>query len=246
MKIVLAVCAVSFALMTSAQAQQGPWSGFYWGVNGGYGWSEDFSTEGANNAGFPLQSLGERELDGGFGGFQGGFNWQTRSLVLGVETDFQWAGFKGSLGPTSFSRQGISATAADEVNYFGSIRGRIGLADGPVLVYVTGGLAYADVDYELFLVDRARNNVTFRSDSKRIGYVVGVGAEWTFAPSWSAKLEYQHLDLGDQSNTASVLNASGVPNGVTVTTADLVEFQTVRIGLNYKFGERDGHQAETK
>ncbi len=64
------------------------WTGFYVGINGGYGWSVDGDQFLGGNVGFGSHG---RDPKGGFGGGQIGYNWQAPGghLVLGVETDLQ-------------------------------------------------------------------------------------------------------------------------------------------------------------
>src|SRR5271165_847298 len=117
------------------------WTGFYAGVNGGGAWSE-FSNQLACpfvtgcNTGF-----GGLSPSGGFGGGQIGYNWQGvwhPHLVLGVEADFQGAGIDDS-------KTVSGTTFKSSLDYFGTVRGRIGYAFDRALVYATGGFAYGDV-----------------------------------------------------------------------------------------------------
>src|SRR5215468_3091353 len=69
-----------------AYAAVDTWSGFYGGVNAGYGWT-------ANS--------GDLSPSGGFGGGQIGYNWQGAlglgsRWVLGIEADLQGAGISDS------------------------------------------------------------------------------------------------------------------------------------------------------
>lgn len=104
------------------------WTGFYIGVNGGYG--------GTANDG-PLSP------SGGFGGGQIGYNWQGlfgySPWVLGIEADFQGSGISDSIGYAGDYLQ-------TSLNWFGTVRGRVGYSFGPALLYATGGFAYGEVE----------------------------------------------------------------------------------------------------
>ena len=72
------------------------WTGFYVGVNAGGVWGSGSVSSTLFANGFPIL---ENEWPGGslggsqtgfIGGGQAGYNWQTGSFVLGVETDFDW------------------------------------------------------------------------------------------------------------------------------------------------------------
>ena len=157
------------------------WSGFYIGVNGGYG-----STA---NDGFLSPS-------GGFGGGQIGYNWQGlfgySPWVIGIEADLQGAGISDSAGYGTDYMQ-------NSLNWFGTVRGRVGYAIGPTLIYATGGFAYGEVE--------SKGNalgLLYDVSETQTGYAVGGGVEYKFNPAWSIKGEYLFIDLD-----ASNLNGAG-------------------------------------
>jgi outer membrane immunogenic protein len=174
------------------------WTGFYGGVNAGGGSS-------ANS--------GDLSPAGGFGGGQIGYNWQGAlglgsQWVLGIEADLQGSGIEDS-----------AFGARSSLNWFGTVRGRIGYAFGPTLVYGTGGFAFGEVE---------NTAGPFSVTETQTGYVVGAGVEYKFNPSWSIKGEYQFISLG-----ASDLSGAG-PLGFT--GGDRSEVNTFRVGVNYHFG----------
>ena len=150
--------------------------------------------------------------EGGFGGGQIGYNWQRDRFVFGVEGDFQGADIGGTRIRSIWRRR-----RDRDVNWFSTVRGRLGFASGPLLVYGTGGVAFADIDNRIHFTD---GNVS-RNSGTQTGYAVGGGVEWAFAPNWSAKAEYLYLGFGDDT----------LPSGDRINN----DFQTVRVGLNYKF-----------
>jgi outer membrane immunogenic protein len=169
------------------------WSGLYAGVNAGYGWN------GASlDAGAP-------DPAGAFGGGQIGYNFQRGNIVFGLETDFQGAGISDS----------NLAFGKSEMDWFGTVRARLGFTFANALVYGTGGFAYGHV-----------NNTGFPSETQT-GWVAGGGVEYKLAPNWSAKAEYQFLNL----------DATNVNGAGRLGDADLgqTEAHTVRVGLNYFF-----------
>ena len=108
------------------------WTGFYVGVNAGFGWSNDD---------FDSVDLADEGDDGGFvGGAQVGYNYQIGSFVVGLEGDIQYA---------DFGREGafvVDGTTYDVDNsdWFGTVRARAGVAFDRALIYATGGFAFAD------------------------------------------------------------------------------------------------------
>ncbi|MDO9412023.1 MAG: outer membrane beta-barrel protein [Pseudolabrys sp.] len=139
---------------------------------------------------------------GGLGGGQVGYNWQAGNTVLGIESDIGW----GNLKP---SASGV------QQDWLGSTRARLGLAVGRFLPFVTGGIAYGDVN----AMQPAGTGST-----KRTGWTAGAGVEYSLSRNWSAKVEYQRLDLG----TATFMGGANTPPQSVPITNDLV-----RAGLNY-------------
>jgi outer membrane immunogenic protein len=191
------------------------WSGFYAGANAGYGWS-------ANS---DLLSP-----SGGFGGGQIGYNWQGvfglgPQWVLGVEADIQGAGISDS---AAFSD---GSSIENSLNWFGTVRGRVGYAMGPALFYFTGGFAFGEVE-STGRTGNMGKGVGFGSPfdvtETQTGYVLGAGVEYKLNPAWSVKGEYQFISLDAGSPTGA---------GPLGGTGDRSEVNTLRIGVNYHFGQ---------
>jgi outer membrane immunogenic protein len=232
------------------------WSGFYGGVNVGYGWgSGDMSladvTPGLPGiSGFPAtpQSI-ESHSNGVIGGGQVGYNWQMGSFVTGLEADIQGSGIRGvTQAPAAFTLtpdpgEVISATSEQNLLWFGTVRGRVGVTVTPdLLLFGTGGLAYGSVRNSGNAIDNdsAFGDGVFSFPASvqqtKTGWAVGAGAEWMFARGWSAKAEYLHIDLG----TASATGVERLNNVVDGNTAVVAyhwhnSFDIVRAGVNYHF-----------
>ncbi|HEU0084652.1 MAG TPA: carbohydrate porin [Bradyrhizobium sp.] len=191
------------------------WTGLYFGAHAGFG-------RGFSNATLtdPAVAATGNFFGGPVGGLQAGYNFQLPSrIVLGVEADVTFPNYIRGNSVIS-----MLATAKswvfDQLDFAGSLRGRVGYAAGPWLFYATGGLAFAG---ERFLNMPADGN-----DEKRLqmrpGWVAGGGAEVAFAPHWSLRLEY----LYSQFENATVQFASGA------VSASTLNFQQIRVGLNRK------------
>jgi len=184
------------------------WTGFYVGGHVGYGWAQKdwrdaFGLNASSNA------------DGFLGGGQVGFNYQIGQFVLGVEGDGSWTGIKG--GTTA-----LGANIDNNVDWTSTLTGRAGIAFDRWLVYGKGGVAWAG---DRFTSNRYTPGPVEVTDT-RIGWTVGAGVEYAFAPQWSAKLEYNYMDFG----TKAVSFAPG-----TSTDIDQ-QVHAVKFGVNYKFG----------
>jgi outer membrane immunogenic protein len=183
------------------------WTGFYAGINGGWGFG---NSKWRDNLG----STGDFDVSGGLVGGTLGYNWQNGPMVYGVETDLQWSDIHGTTNAT------CPLGCKTENSWFGTARGRLGYAVDRWMPYVTGGLAYGELKLSTpgFAGDSATN----------VGWTVGAGAEVALGGNWTAKGEYLYVDLGDLDCSAANCGGAGT------TKADL-KTSVVRAGLNYRF-----------
>jgi outer membrane immunogenic protein len=190
------------------------WTGFYAGANIGYGWST--GTSRYYDPAFGVTGGGRK---GGFvGGIQGGYNYQFGMVVVGAETDLQYAavGNKGSA-------YGNTYYPGNSNGYFGTIRARAGAAFDRALVFGTAGFAYGDIGGNKGLDAELGN---FRENSNNWGWTVGGGVEYAVTNNFIAKVEglYVNLDTKDNYALADRVNLRRD-----------TEFGVLRAGLNYKF-----------
>src|ERR1700758_1274475 len=180
------------------------WSGFYAGINGGWGTSHNCWTRTAT-AGAAILPVSEgcHDASGGTVGGQIGYRWQAGPWVFGLEAQGNWADFSGS--NTSLLFGGL-ATNRTKIDAFGLFTGQVGYAWHNVLAYVQGGAAVTDTRFDGlstiggFVTDTAGSNTKW-------GGTVGAGIEYGFAPNWSAAVEYDHLFMGSDNyafNTAGL------------------------------------------
>lgn len=235
-------------------AQSASWSGFYIGANGGYGFSDGESSEITvfNPAGIALPTTSPLryglEPEGGFGGGQVGYNHQFGALVVGVEADIQASDINDD-SRTTFVNPGdpnvispFDYNASIDIDWFGTVRGRLGYAYDRTLLYLTGGYAYGEVSYSA-LYDfpppgPGQSFGTAKFSDRKDGYVLGAGVEHEFCENISLKVEYQYIDLGDHDVSGELFFRDGRASGETFRSEVDVDFHTVRVGLNYKFGDR--------
>ncbi|EJN15393.1 opacity protein [Bradyrhizobium sp. YR681] len=175
------------------------WTGFYLGIVGGGAWED------ANSP----------RMQGGFVGGTAGYNWQTGSVVFGVEADGAWA-------DVNASATALGITVSSKTDALGTVRGRIGYAVNQVLFYGTGGYAWIDNKLSVSAL-----GVTVSDTKWHSGWTVGAGVEAFFAPQWSVKGEYLYRSLGGE----TYFSGLGAP-----VNSGTLNFHTVQVGVNYHFG----------
>ena len=180
------------------------WTGFYIGVNAGVGIGRDRIQHDWIGTGTPYSFY--MSPQGGFGGGQIGYNWQTGSvlgpIVFGVEADIQGAGLSDDR--TNFSNARHQHGLSSEARLVRHGRGRVGIANGPVLSYVTAGYAFGNVKTNA--TQSALGFTTrFSTDRTQSGWVVGSGVEAALGGNWTGKIEYLYLNLGNKTDLSDAL-----------------------------------------
>ena len=147
------------------------WTGFYVGINGGYGWAKSDWSGGL--AGF--------DATGAMVGGTVGYNLQMSQFVVGFEGDVDASWLKGS-----------DSTACCETknSWFATARGRLGYAMDRIMPFLTAGGAFGNLKTSTALGSQT---------ATRPGWTAGGGVEYAFMGAWSAKLEYLYADLGKAS-----------------------------------------------
>lgn len=243
------------------------WTGFYVGGNAGYSWgrADTDSTQTATStvrtrtfrgfgtaqpttlsdvttlASATALASARTDVNGGVAGVQAGYNWQTGRFVLGVEGDFQWSGQRGDVTfcPVGGCVAGAAfASASHGLDWFGTLRGRLGVTADRFMLYATGGLAYGHLssDYSAGFVGGP--GVLLSVDQTRAGWTIGAGIEAFLARNWTMKVEYLYVDLGSFSGANGSATTSSTlvrPNTPTVDITTVIDTTTV---LNSSIGAR--------
>ncbi|SJZ73970.1 outer membrane protein [Consotaella salsifontis] len=177
------------------------WSGPYAGVFVGY----DFKNVDQSGSGASFDG------DGFVGGVYTGYNWQKGSIVYGVEGDIGLSGVDAA----GFNTATASEINSDDSNVFGSLRGRVGVAYDPFLVFATGGVAVAE--NELKIGNTSDSNT-------HVGYTVGGGVEAKISDNITSRLEYRYSDYGSEDYAIG---------GTTVSSG--FDEHSIRAGVALKF-----------
>jgi outer membrane immunogenic protein len=213
------------------------WNGYYVGLNAGYGWggsSVDLTGDPAALFIYQLNGVPTTlatSPKGFLAGAQAGYNWQRGKLVYGLEADIDYAAIKSNSSVTSpvpFSNFNITVSAQQSMDFFGTLRGRIGytLWD-PLLIYGTGGLA---TGHTKLRYDFAQGQSSGDAAKWKVGWTLGAGVEYAMSGNWTLKVEYLYYDLGKSTNTVDLIGA-----GAQATFEAAFKGSLARLGMNYRF-----------
>lgn len=178
------------------------WTGLYLGANLGGDWVRDSASLGGNRAHADSATL--------FGGLQAGYNFQSGPWVVGVETD---AGYGNASKTVALGALNLKT----EKTWSGTVRARGGYAFDNLLLYGTGGLAWATT--KSTLTNGLGGAVS--GDKTRVGWTVGGGLEYGVTKNVSIKGEYLYADYGRETTA--------------FRTREQLSDHLVRVGVNYRF-----------
>jgi outer membrane immunogenic protein len=169
------------------------------------------------------------------GGGAVGANWQIDAAVFGAEGDFGAFRFLGSAttSATPLGHVNLTSSTSANADWLGTVRWRFGWAIGHSLIYGTVGAAFTNLgsrQTNTYATLGPAGVEAFSISNVRLGVAAGAGWEYMFAPNWSGKIEYLHLDF-------ETLNGAGVVpiQSVNVTHATTFTSEVVRAGINYRF-----------
>jgi opacity protein-like surface antigen len=190
------------------------WTGFYVGAHFGGA----FSSEDQSLLGLSLST----DPSGVLGGLQYGYNYQfAPDWLVGVEGELSWTSANGSAAGTV---AGTALALTSTHNWYDTLAARFGYVQNNWLFYAKVGAAWMNADYALAATGVGASSF----NATRPGFVVGAGAEYAFTPNWSAKLEYEFLDFGNET--------FGYPfGGIGVSTNINTQVHEIKVGVNYHF-----------
>ena len=238
------------------------WTGFYVGVNAGYAFdgTSRFTTfngpgtangaPGAGGVGLPIRpGLASVNSDGFTGGGQVGYNYQFGQgfggggVVVGVEADIAYTDLNRT---SAFVVNGTTSLLNANLNYLGTVRGRVGYAFDRFLIYGTGGFAFGDVSTSANFLTAGVSSFAGRRSDTETGYAYGGGIEYAIptdsflsfvnffkSSAVTIKGEFIHYDLGTRTQSVAATGAFG--NTGAYSQRIRTDGNIARIGINYKF-----------
>lgn len=187
------------------------WTGFYVGLNGGYGFSS------SSKATFDGSSHNFNGANGFLAGAQIGYDHQIDKMVLGAAIDFNYSDVNKTWLNTA-----DSYSIKLNQSYAGTARARIGyLVSNDILLYITGGAAMSKIK-GVGTDMSVTPNVVNKQSQTHYGFVVGGGAEYRVTKNVSTFVEYRYSDYQAKNYSRFA------------TKADFSNSE-IRIGLNYRF-----------
>ena len=216
------------------------WTGFYIGGHGGVRGGEVIWWDKTDNDNFGIGEAVLREHQDAFiGGGQIGYNRQINSwFVIGVELTGSYSG--GANDTNTFNEPGDETKHYKTENtWSGTLALRMGVTAMNKKLFVFGkvGGALAQWNYE-YINDESQSAGTteidrYHKDETRVGPMAGAGVEYMINCHWSAKVEWDHLFLGRQSNNGTLVEDFESDDSYNVDHQ--LGFDTVTVGINYKF-----------
>jgi outer membrane immunogenic protein len=203
------------------------WTGFYVGVHGA--WVRP-DTEIRLRAGARRFTLDESGLGGGG---QVGYLMQFGNVVAGIEADITATDIDDR---ARFRRFGAVGTVQSQMDYFGTVKGRLGYSFASFLpffqqsmIYVTGGLGYAGMEHSASLRIPGAGTFRVRENDTHMGFVIGGGTENAITKNISIKTETVYYSLEDDADGGR--GGRGRRGGLRVEHDGWIS----KIGLNVRF-----------
>ena len=166
-----------------------------------------------------------------------GYNWQQGAWVYGLAADIAAMHLNSGANTTLLGVVAVPASVNADIDWYGTVRGRLGWSSGPLLLYGTGGLAYGRLALNSSLMTAFTPlSLNAQTSSVRAGWVLGAGVEYLWSPNVVLSLDYQYVDLG----TISVASSSPGPGPSfsTLSASAHGQFQAVTVGLSWLFSPR--------
>jgi outer membrane immunogenic protein len=223
--------AADLGVYTKAPAVASPiydWTGVYFGAFGGGGFGNhniDNGSAAGGNVNGVTNFAANYASQGGLGGGEIGYNWQSGNIVFGVEGDVFSSEIKGNDIATAATFTTVSSSDATSLRWGATARARAGFAVDRLMLFFTGGLAYGDFSHtDTALTGGKIDNFTFT----RSGLTAGAGIAYALTNNVLGKFEYRYYNF-DTFNRATPTN--GVASYSVTNT-----YSVVTLGLDFKFG----------
>lgn len=198
------------------------WTGFYFGGHAGLAVGQ---TSGETDLGGLFTINTDQAMNGALGGAHVGYNFQMGNTVLGIEGTWSALDLKGSETCV------VVLNCGRKADWLATLVGRVGFTFDRTLLYGLAGVAWSNVETDV------RDNIVgilrLDGDATHVGWVIGAGLEYALSPSITARIEYNHVDLGSETHDLDV-SIGGTSLGVTLPTKVDLTMDTIKVGVSVK------------
>lgn len=196
------------------------------GSASGHATWQDPLPDGAIDATSTGRQTANTDMSGASYGGQLGCDWQPEAgnLVLGLRGALS----SSTLAGTNMDQFNSTWTLRDKTDWFASLTGRLGWSVDRALLYGRGGVAWAHNRFEI----ENTGILDGTPHATPVGWVIGAGIEWAFAPNWSVFGEADYYSFGATTVTfpGDAVNPQAAFGVKTSRTMEILEF-----GANYRF-----------
>jgi len=212
------------------------WAGLYVGGSAGFGVgnttgqlkfdereqeeSDSASVQGGPDFGSLFSS--DYDVNGAIYGIHAGYNFQRDNVVFGAELGLNGTDIDGSdscvVGLLKCERS---------LDWYATAVGRLGYASGRTLFYGFGGLAWGEVETDISVL----GHTLLSGSETHLGWTAGLGIEHAMSDRFSVRVEYSHVDLGEEDHSLG----EGLSSEVDLS------FDAIKVGASYKL--TGGHEA---
>jgi len=208
------------------------WTGLYLGIEGGGGWGSVNWLDNSSVGCPPCVGVSHKPSGGIFGG-EIGYRYQFNNVVIGIEGTAAWADLNDTVStasPLFFPTE----TETFKVRSLYSATGQLGWAFNQALLYVKGGWAGANTNWNVNAPTAVAPNTPFTATNSQNnnGWTVGVGLDYALMNNFVVGVEYDHFDLAYSGFTAAVSNGGAA---FLVTNPSRLTIDQVVGRLSYKF-----------
>jgi outer membrane immunogenic protein len=187
-----AAALLAAALLVPGMTEAQGLTGFHVGILGGY-------TDGTYQS--EVSPGIDHEPSGGLIVVQAGWDRHVGALIIGIDGDIAFAPVDGG---DSITVSGFKSDVSSDLDYIGTLRGRVGGMAGPGMIYGTAGIAVAEVNNKLVVssggLEVGRDNET----SRHKGWTAGAGVKYPMTLRLSFEAQYLYIDMHDEEVTMSI------------------------------------------
>lgn len=165
-----------------------------------------------------------------------GYNWQKCNTVFGIEAELNWTDLDKSYRINELTWGLPFASVRTSMDWYGALKMRTGLAFDNLLLYLTGGFAFANIEHS-GTGEGMITGSSFSSSGTRWGWVVGAGTEYALTNRITLRSEATYTRFNDKEYnfTGQITPPGGAPAPFSMGLIGMDEIWMIRTGLNFKF-----------